>query len=95
MYLYFAVSTLFSGLRKHLRVVSLAITFLQTAQMVIGTIVNVLAIYMHSSRKECYIEDSTVYAAVFMYSTYFFLFSNLLHDSWTGQRSRDDHKKAE
>ena len=86
MYLYFAITTQFVWTRIHLKNVGFVTTCLQTSQMVIGIAVNAYAAYVHTYRKECYIVDSTVRAAVFMYSTYFVLFLRLLLNSWTERR---------
>jgi len=81
MYTYFALFTRFTSTRKVLKKLGPFVTLLQTSQMVVGVIVNVIAGTSHLAGDDCYVMRSTVVAALVMYSSYFVLFAKLFYDS--------------
>jgi len=81
MYTYFAIFTRFNSTRKVLKKLGPFVTLLQTSQMVVGIIVNVIAGTSHLAGDDCHVVRSTVVASLVMYSSYFVLFAKLFYDS--------------
>merc|ERR1711870_128220 len=66
---------------KGLKRIAPFITIIQLTQMVWGLIVNGIAVGTYFSTGNCQIKAVTVYAAVVMYASYFWLFSQLFLES--------------
>merc|ERR1712226_349895 len=82
MYLYFCLMTFrFQPLQEILKRIAPFITIIQITQMVWGLIVNGIAVGTYFSTGNCQIKAVTVYAAVVMYASYFWLFSQLFLES--------------
>jgi len=85
MYLYFCLMT-FKSLQWILKLIAPFITIIQIAQMVWGLIVNGIAVTTYFTTGNCQIKAVTVYAAVVMYASYFWLFSQLFLESRKAKR---------
>jgi len=82
MYMYFCLMTFkLKPLQKVLKRIAPFITIIQITQMVWGLIVNGIAVGTYFSTGNCQIKAVTVYAAVVMYASYFWLFSQLFLES--------------
>lgn len=80
MYLYFALMG-FKSTAKLVKPIAPAITIIQITQMVWGLIVNSIAVVSYFRTGACQIQAVTVYAAVALYGSYFWLFTKLYLDS--------------
>jgi hypothetical protein len=82
MYMYFCLMTFKQKtLQKVLKRIAPFITIIQISQMVWGLILNGIAVGTYFSTGNCQIKAVTVYAAVVMYASYFWLFSQLFLES--------------
>lgn len=87
MYTYFAIYTQFNCSRKFLKKVGPIVTLMQTSQMVVGIFVNAVTLTsyytgaLNNHGTKCHVVDSTMYAAMVMYLSYFILFAKLFYDS--------------
>mmetsp|Transcript_3649 Transcript_3649/g.8498 ORF Transcript_3649/g.8498 Transcript_3649/m.8498 type:complete len:111 (+) Transcript_3649:3-335(+) len=57
------------------------ITIIQISQIVCGLVVNAIAVGTFFTTGECQIQAVTVYAAIVMYASYFYLFSQLFFEA--------------
>jgi len=80
MYMYFFLMT-FKGLAKVVKPIAPLITIIQIAQMVWGLIVNGIAVGSFLSTGACQIQAVTVYVAVAIYASYFWLFLKMFLES--------------
>merc|ERR1712217_693893 len=67
--------------QKILKKIAPLITIIQTTQMVWGLFINGIAVVSYFTTGACQIQSITVYCAVVMYASYFWLFSKLYLDS--------------
>ena len=80
MYMYFFLMA-FPAAAKVAKTVAPAITVIQVTQMVWGLIVNGIAVFTYFGTGACQIQSVTVYSAIVMYASYFYLFSQLFFES--------------
>jgi hypothetical protein len=80
MYAYFFLMTYPSAARV-VKPVAPLITVVQITQMVWGLIVNAIAIGTYFRSGACQIQGITVYSAIVMYASYFYLFSQLFFEA--------------
>ncbi|KAG5509405.1 hypothetical protein JKF63_06715 [Porcisia hertigi] len=80
MYLYYFVSA--CGYGKMVRPLAPLITFLQIAQMVIGSLIAVYVFYMNQFGGGCDCRSSNARLALMMYVSYFVLFSNFFRNRY-------------
>ncbi|CBZ24934.1 putative fatty acid elongase [Leishmania mexicana MHOM/GT/2001/U1103] len=86
MYFYYFLAA--CGYRKYVRLVAPLITFLQIAQMVVGTIIAVYVFYMDQFGGGCDCRSSNAKLALMMYVSYVILFSNLFRSRYIKKTSR-------
>jgi len=80
MYMYFFLMT-FPTTAKLVKPIAPMVTVIQIVQMVWGLIVNGIAIGTYFTTGNCQIQSITVYAAIAMYASYFYLFSKLFFEA--------------
>lgn len=80
MYMYFFLMS-FKSMAKIVKPISPMVTIIQIVQMVWGLIVNGIAVGSYFRTGACQIQQVTVYCAVVMYASYFWLFFQLFLDS--------------
>jgi hypothetical protein len=80
MYAYFFLMT-YPSAASVVKPVAPLITVIQITQMVWGLIVNAIAIGTFFSSGACQIQGITVYSAIVMYASYFYLFSQLFFEA--------------
>lgn len=80
MYMYFFLMT-FPAAARLVKPVAPFITVIQIVQMVWGLVVNAIAIGTYFKSGACQIQGITVYAAIVMYASYFYLFSQLFFEA--------------
>ena len=90
MYSYYALRAMGVRVPKQ---VAMLITTSQIAQMVMGTVVTVYALMAKMRGQSCAISESTVYAGVLMYFSYFVLFANFFINSYL--KTQKKSKKSE
>merc|ERR1712003_498860 len=71
----------FDSFKGVVRAIAPLVTAIQIAQMIFGLLINVYAVWSYAVGRYCHIQDTAVYAAVVMYGSYFFLFSQLFLES--------------
>jgi len=81
MYMYFFLMTFKGWHQKILKTIAPFITIIQTTQMVWGLFINGIAVVSYFTTGACQIQSITVYCAVVMYASYFWLFSKLYLES--------------
>jgi len=81
MYMYFFLMTFKGWHQKILKKIAPLITIIQTTQMVWGLFINGIAVVSYLTTGACQIKSVTVYCAVVMYASYFWLFSKLYLES--------------
>jgi len=86
MYMYFCLMT-FKSLQRILKLIAPLITIIQITQMLWGLVVNAIAVSSYFSTGNCQIQSVTVYAAVVMYASYFWLFGQLFLESRRAART--------
>ncbi|KAG5505121.1 hypothetical protein JIQ42_04308 [Leishmania sp. Namibia] len=103
MYLYYFVAA--CGYGKYVRPVAPIITFLQIAQMVVGSLIAVYVYYMDQFGDGCDCRSSNAKLALMMYLSYFVLFSNFFRSRYLKMKPKatfpspipvtmnSDHKK--
>jgi hypothetical protein len=88
MYAYFFLMTYPSAARL-VEPVAPVITVIQITQMLWGLVVNAIAIGTYFSSGACQIQGITVYSAILMYASYFYLFSQLFFEArGSGKKDR-------
>jgi len=80
MYMYFFLMT-FPTAAKLCKPVGPLITIIQITQMVWGLVVNAIAVGTYFTSGDCQIQAVTVYSALVMYASYFYLFSQLFFEA--------------
>lgn len=80
MYMYFFLMT-FKSAARVVKPIAPFVTIIQIAQMVWGLIVNAVAVGSYFRTGSCQIQPVTVYCAIAMYASYFWLFSQLFLES--------------
>jgi len=81
MYFYYFVCA--CGMRKLVRPFAPLITFLQIAQMVVGTLVEFYTIYqLHFTNNDCMANSTNARLGTMMYVSYFILFTKLFIDNY-------------
>eukprot|EP00932_Pfiesteria_piscicida_P015487 SRR837773.27736.p2 GENE.SRR837773.27736~~SRR837773.27736.p2 ORF type:complete len:324 (-),score=127.96 SRR837773.27736:330-1238(-) len=83
MYMYFCLMT-FPATARWVKPVAPLITVVQILQMVWGLVVNAIAVGTYLAGGACQIQGVTVYCAVLMYASYFYLFGQLLFEARGG-----------
>merc|ERR1712039_897032 len=81
MYMYFFLMTFKGRHQRFLKKIAPLITIIQTTQMVWGLVINGIAVVSYLTTGACQIQSITVYCAVVMYASYFWLFSKLYLES--------------
>merc|ERR1711879_182916 len=80
MYMYFCLMT-FKTTAKLVKPIAPLITVIQIGQMVWGLVVNAIAVGTFFTTGACQIQAVTVYSAMIMYASYFYLFSQLFFEA--------------
>mmetsp|Transcript_3644 Transcript_3644/g.8481 ORF Transcript_3644/g.8481 Transcript_3644/m.8481 type:complete len:310 (-) Transcript_3644:302-1231(-) len=91
MYMYFFLMT-FKTAAGIIKPIAPLITIIQISQMVWGLIVNAIAVGTFFTTGNCQIQAVTVYSAIVMYASYFYLFSQLFFEA-KGSRSSKSRKE--
>ncbi|CAG9571259.1 putative fatty acid elongase [Leishmania major strain Friedlin] len=86
MYFYYFVAA--CGYSKLVRPVAPLITFLQIAQMVVGSIIAVYVFYMDQLGGGCDCRSSNAKLALMMYVSYFILFSNFFRSRYMKKKPK-------
>lgn len=84
MYSYYALRA--SKLTRIPRPVNMAITFLQTSQMFVGVVINLLALYHRSQGVECSTSTENIFWAFLMYASYFVLFAHYFYQAYFARK---------
>jgi len=94
MYMYFFLMT-FPAAARAVKPVAPLITVIQITQMVWGLVVNAIAIGTYFTSGACQIQAVTVYSAIVMYASYFYLFSQLFFEArGSGKKGKRELARA-